>query len=914
MKKFYLLMTFICILYVDAFSQKKLATLERADFQNAIPIAKIPLIDGSGDTTYMQQYAELENREDSICIVDGGCLFQIPNAVENVNWYYDNNNTRFVFTSTTTNGEPEIIYQHFNPRLLNLTPNPEGFSIEYPTSSPWETSETTSFSQINIDNGLSATMVNDSTLRIYIGRQDNLFSYAVHDSIDVPIVVVEPNTDNQILSITGTDLTISNGNTIVIPQDGVSNWDVIPNGIKYSDFVGIGTSSPSQNLDVNGNVRIRDGLFDKNNQDGQFGQYLMSTDDEIDWRWIYYTALDFTGTTGLSDGVDNINDADSDPMNEIQDTTNFPNLLEFVQNNSINSNDGYEANTDNQILSITGTDLTISNGNTIVIPQDGFEPNTDTQLSDGDIFSMGYIKNPDDADSDSSNEYNTSLTLSGTILSINDGGGAKSRDLSSLQDGNGYWNKSAIGIYDINGTASILDSKQSTILNDNGLGGTRNTWIGRRAGQNSNVGSRDNIGIANDALFRLTDGDGNVALGNQAGNFNTTGSNNFFLGSQTGANHTTANNCTYIGSVAGNQNNTDNRLYISGVGYHVNPLIYGEFDNRLLAIKSHLRIDRYSSSNSLLTFNGLEDWEIRNDDTHLNINKLSGGGRLKVDSKLQVNNRTGTGIGILMTDVNGTLVDGTLGSGLNISNGQLTFSGSSPWTVGSQNQIYRITSGSIGNVGINKTSPAFPLSVEGSVWIDEGTIIDSDNQGGFDHQFLSEDPADDEMDWRYVLPTFSINQGTVTATMQSSATTNQGSFTIPDPEQHVGRASMSSFTTTSTSFSNMSISSVSFETGDVDVNSSLERVTATSAGYYRVSYQGQMFGSSNASAQLRIKRNNVSLSDYQAEFYSVQDGNAQVIFNDVIYMNTNQYLQLEARIFGGSTVTINQLYLSLEKI
>ena len=48
--------------------------------------------------------------------------------------------------------------------------------------------------------------------------------------------------------------------------------------------VGIGTTTiPSQQLDVDGNVRIQGALYDKNNQSGTSGQVLISTADGIDW-------------------------------------------------------------------------------------------------------------------------------------------------------------------------------------------------------------------------------------------------------------------------------------------------------------------------------------------------------------------------------------------------------------------------------------------------------------------------------------------------------------------------------------------------------------------------------------------------------------------------------------------------------
>lgn len=85
--------------------------------------------------------------------------------------------------------------------------------------------------------------------------------------------------------------------------------------------------------------------------------------------------------------TDNVNDADADPTNEIQNLTN----------------------------SVSGTNRTINiSGGT------------------GTTFSVA------DNDNDSSNEYNTDVTLTGTTLNVIDGGGTESVNLDALQDHNWY--------------------------------------------------------------------------------------------------------------------------------------------------------------------------------------------------------------------------------------------------------------------------------------------------------------------------------------------------------------------------------------------------------------------------------------------------------------------------------------------
>lgn len=70
-------------------------------------------------------------------------------------------------------------------------------------------------------------------------------------------------------------------------------------------------------------------------------------------------------------------------------------------------------NTGDQELSISNNEITISGGNTIMLPPD----------------------NVDDADADASNELNANVTLNGNVLEVTDAGGTKSADLSSLVAG-----------------------------------------------------------------------------------------------------------------------------------------------------------------------------------------------------------------------------------------------------------------------------------------------------------------------------------------------------------------------------------------------------------------------------------------------------------------------------------------------
>jgi hypothetical protein len=120
--------------------------------------------------------------------------------------------------------------------------------------------------------------------------------------------------------------------------------------------------------------------------------------------------------------VDNldIKDEDADPTNEIQDLELTSNILKITLNESATAIDlsAYLDNTDNQSLSLTGTEISISGGNTIDI----ISINTDNQtltltedvlnISGGNSVDLSlYLDNTD----------NQSLELNGTVLSISGG-------------------------------------------------------------------------------------------------------------------------------------------------------------------------------------------------------------------------------------------------------------------------------------------------------------------------------------------------------------------------------------------------------------------------------------------------------------------------------------------------------------
>lgn len=121
----------------------------------------------------------------------------------------------------------EIQTLSINGTQLSLSKN--GGTVTLPASG-----ETTS------DNWGTQTVVSDATL-------DGTGTTAS------PLTVVGDLTDNQTLSLSGNDLSITGGNTVTLPAGSVSPWTVSGNNIyRNLGFVGIGTDSPYSRLTLGG--------------------------------------------------------------------------------------------------------------------------------------------------------------------------------------------------------------------------------------------------------------------------------------------------------------------------------------------------------------------------------------------------------------------------------------------------------------------------------------------------------------------------------------------------------------------------------------------------------------------------------------------------------------------------------------
>ena len=264
----------------------------------------------------------------------------------------------------------------------------------------------------------------------------------------------DPNNELQTLSISGNSISISAGNSINLPSGTIDtdeqnltlNGNTLEidrgNSVDLSSFL---DNTDAQNLSVSGNQLSISNGNSITLPTGFSGNYndLIGTPNNLS---------DFTNDLGF---ITNPNDADSDPTNELQ-TLNFNSGTgelnisggnsivlpistggdnwgsQVVVSNTTLSGNGTSSSplsvngilTDNQTLSISGNVIAISGGNNITLPT-GFSGNYNDLTNTPDNLSdftndLGFITNPNDADSDPTNELQN-LSLSGSNLSISNG-------------------------------------------------------------------------------------------------------------------------------------------------------------------------------------------------------------------------------------------------------------------------------------------------------------------------------------------------------------------------------------------------------------------------------------------------------------------------------------------------------------
>ncbi len=129
-----------------------------------------------------------------------------------------------------------------------------------------------------------------------------------------------------------------------------------------------------------------------------------------------------------------------------------------------------------------------------------------------------------------------------------------------------------------------------------GVSGSNNVGVGMWAIR-ANKSGGNNVAVGNSTLWRDTLSQRNVAIGHQAGEGQTNGnkSNNVFIGYQSAFTSKTGTGNIFLGYQSGYNELGNNKLYIENSNADsANALIYGEFDNNILAINGNLGLGTQS--------------------------------------------------------------------------------------------------------------------------------------------------------------------------------------------------------------------------------------------------------------------------------------------------------------------------------
>ncbi len=126
--------------------------------------------------------------------------------------------------------------------------------------------------------------------------------------------------------------------------------------------------------------------------------------------------------------------------------------------------------------------------------------------------------------------------------------------------------------------------------------GRLNTAVGRST-LASNTTGLGNTALGYNSMEDNTTGQYNVAIGSWSGHNNNMGSNNTYLGYSAGYGSTGSNN-VFLGYSAGWPETGDNKLYIENTNT-TSPLIYGEFDNDIVGINGDLAVGHQSPEANL---------------------------------------------------------------------------------------------------------------------------------------------------------------------------------------------------------------------------------------------------------------------------------------------------------------------------
>lgn len=390
-----------------------------------------------------------------------------------------------------------------------------------------------------------------------------------------------------ILAQDGMPISGTNGQTLY--YNGTA-WTPTSTLYNNNTNVGIGTTSPTQILDVNGGIRLRGSIYDASNSAGSSNQLLVNNGSGAVWQST--SASGITSGTGTAGQV-----ALWSGTNSIQGISNLSWGTTSLQIASPTS-----AGTDDPILEVKNKDGKVVFG----VYQGGVRIYVDdSQITKGTRggFAIGGLTNqskeqqeyfritPDSARIYVKEVPTTKGARGGFAIGglTNQSKTIVNRNLMFVApDSARFWvNETvakgvrggfAIGGLTNQGKGAASNFMQLTpenyfIGHQSGLNtstGLYNSFLGYQAGMANTVGSNnsfigyktglsntlgdDNVFLGNESGYSNTEGKGNVFAGFTSGYSNTVGRNNVFIGNESGKNNTEGGNNVFIGTASGYNN------------------------------------------------------------------------------------------------------------------------------------------------------------------------------------------------------------------------------------------------------------------------------------------------------------------------------------------------------------------------
>ncbi len=155
-------------------------------------------------------------------------------------------------------------------------------------------------------------------------------------------------------------------------------------------------------------------------------------------------------------------------------------------------------------------------------------------------------------------------------------------------------------VYNTTGSSNTANGSAALAFNTTGF---RNTANGANALRSNTIGNY-NTANGRDALLFNTTGSDNTANGRSALSSNTTGSENTAIGVSALFNNTAGSGNVALGFQAGFQETGSNKLYIANTSTS-SPLIYGEFNTKIVEINGATKVNSSSSTNADLILGGM---------------------------------------------------------------------------------------------------------------------------------------------------------------------------------------------------------------------------------------------------------------------------------------------------------------------